>query len=653
MKILTLTLTNFQGIRELTLELDGRNANIYGNNATGKTTVYNAFTWLLFNKASTGAANFSPKTKDADGNDVHYLDHSVTAKLQLAGGRIIVLHKTLAENWVKKRGSNNKEFSGHNTAYEVDGVPVSENEYNARITEFIPQEQARILSNTAHFSEVMSWQERRRILIDVCGDVSDEDVINSDLELIGLRNYLKKPGDPNELYSADEALAVIKARMRKINDELEEIPARVDECMKAIPEFDGLNKLEIAAKISELEERRAELESEKACITESTVVAALNGELSDLKVKLNEAKAAHLAEENSRTEQFNHGLLSLQKAVMAARDQLDERKKLHAEKTKDLVIAQTDREGLIKKYRQKEAEAFGDELVCRTCGQDLPVDDINAARERFESGKEQYLRDIRDNIKAECSKEIIDTLEIAVAALQVEIDDISKSVLEAEKAIEDYITNNRENIPFEETDTYREINAKMSEIRDEMSKGSTDTELAKTNVQHRIDDVVRGIHEQHEVLSKFTVAASQQKRAADLAAKEKELAKEYEHLEKGIHLCELFIKTKTAQITDNINAKFSAVSFRLFVEQINGGIKEDCEVLVPGESGLVPYSTANNAARINAGIEIINVLSKHWELSLPLFVDNRESVVNLVPTEAQIISLIVSENNKKLNVEVI
>jgi hypothetical protein len=604
-------------------------------------------------KASTGAANFSPKTKDAAGNDIHYLDHSVTAKVRLDGGGIVTLKKTLSENWKKKRGSITEEFSGHNTVYEADGVPKSESEYNAIIADIVPQDKARILSSAAYFPETISWQDRRKILVDVCGDVSDEDVLGGNSDLTELRAYLQKPGDPNALYTADEAMAVIKTGMRKINGELDEIPARVDECNKAIPDLTGLSREAAEAKISELETVRAVLEREKAGITESSATAARKGKLSELRVKLNEAKAAYREIELRQSEAYIEELSRIGEGLP---DLLSRQSALNSDiviKRQSLETANRKRGELTAEYRKTEAETWLGDTVCAACGQSLPAGAVAEAREKWEANKKQYLQTLFEKIKTQSSKEIIAGLEAEISAFERERDSVQEQVDAIRARVEDRERSRPAPIPFEETSAYREINAKMSGIQAELLGGSTDVNLVKEEIQRKIDAVGRDIAEQRDIISKFTLAQSQTRRADELSAREKELAKEYERLEKGVYLCELFIKSKVAAITDRINAKFSAVRFRLFVEQINGGIREDCEVLVPGETGLVPYSTANNAARINAGIEIINVLSEHWGVTLPLFVDNRESVITLAPTAAQVISLVVSERDEKLKTEVL
>jgi len=653
MKILSLILENFQGIKAMAFDLNGANANIYGSNATGKTTIYNAFTWLLFGKASTGAANFSPKTKDAEGQDIHYLDHSVAAKLRLDGGAILTLRKTLSENWKKKRGSNAEEFSGHNTAYEVDGVPVSESAYNAKIAEIIPQDKAKILCGTAHFPEVLSWQDRRKILLDVCGDVSDKDIINGSAELKDLRDYLKKPGDPNVLYTVDEAVAVIKSQMRRVNDELEGTPVRIDECTKAVPDLTGLSRETTKANILRLEKERDGLANSKASMTQDTATAALNEELSKLRVSMNELKGVHLANENRKAEQLTQDLDKIKADLPTLESAIRGGDRVLDELRHKLRRTQQDRGILTARYREKEAELWDGDSVCKTCGQSLPADAVSAACESWEAEKKQSLQRIYDEMAGSCSKDIIAGLEADTSKNDAECEDLKLRIGIIKELAEKRTAAQSDPIPFESTEPYIAINAEISRIQDKISSGQSDVQGAKDEIQGKIDALESEILVQQEIISKFNLAAQQENRINELSAQEKELAKEYERLEKGLFLCELFIKSKVEAITDRINAKFKAVSFRLFIEQINGGIREDCEVLVPGEMGLVPYSTANNAARINAGIEIINVLSKHWGVSLPLFVDNRESVVTLALCDAQVISLIVSEENKSLKLEVL
>ena len=104
MELLTLSLENFQGLKHEEIQLDGHSASIYGRNASGKTTIFNAITWLLFGKPSTWAKNWDPKTKGPNG-DLHNLEHSATGTFRLDDGLEKGFPRGVeAQAWQRRRG---------------------------------------------------------------------------------------------------------------------------------------------------------------------------------------------------------------------------------------------------------------------------------------------------------------------------------------------------------------------------------------------------------------------------------------------------------------------------------------------------------------------------------------------------------------------
>ena len=240
MKLKKLTLSNFQGITLFEFEPDGHNADVYGTNAAGKTTLFNALTWLLFDKSSTGEKGFSPKTKDASGNDIHYLEHRVDGVFQLDDGAVVSFGKVLKEEWVKKRGSNIESFSGHTTDYYIDGVPSQKKEFDSALEKICSSENFQILTQPMFFPESLSWQRRREILLEVCGDITDFDVINSSEDLKNITQFLQKTGTDG-LYTVDEYKKIAAAKGKEINDRIKEIPARIDEANRSMPDIGGID----------------------------------------------------------------------------------------------------------------------------------------------------------------------------------------------------------------------------------------------------------------------------------------------------------------------------------------------------------------------------------------------------------------------------
>lgn len=656
MKLLTLKLENFQGLKSEEFKFDGHSASIYGDNATGKTTVFNAMTWLLFDKASTGAKNFTPKTKGPDG-DLHYLDHAAEAAFKLSDGRIVTLRKVYHEVYKKKRGSSTEEFDGHTTDYFIDGVPSSEKEYSTTMLALCggSVEKMKMLTMPNYFPEEMSWDARRKILLEICGDVSDEDVITSTPELKDLPKFLLMPGTTNQHYTVDEYKKIAGARKTDINRQLQDIPGRIDEAQRAIPDTTGLDIEAINRKIKELTKQKEELEMEKAqALSGDLTTVAIRNQISEANARLAEARAAYATKNSSLNEGTYAAISSLKKEQITVKNRLQDAKTDLEKAQRTMERLSSHRESLISDYMavQKETWDEGNE-TCPTCHRLLPEEEIQRLREAFNLQKSKRLEKINLQGQREASKEMIAEQAEKIKTLKEQIKQDEQAVDDYEQQIAALQNQLQTPPPFESTEEYAKITAQIAAYRNEESDKGKRTETIAAGFTERIQALYDEIRAQEELKTRITIAASQQERIAELEAREKELSQQYETLEQGIYLCEVFIKTKVNLLTDRINSKFQSVRFRLFIEQQNGGVKEDCEVMIPAEGGrMVPFTFANNAARINAGLEIIDTLSRHWNLTMPVFVDNAESVTRLIQMDTQVIRLVVSEKDKALRMEV-
>jgi len=225
MKILQLNLKNFQGIKSKTVTFD-QVTNISGDNATGKTTIGNAVTWVLYGSSLDHIKNFSPKPYAEDGQKQHNIETSAELTI-LNHGIQTVLKKTLKENWVKKRGEAQAVFSGNVIECEVNGVPYSVSNYNKFIDSICKQDQAKILTNPLYFATEIPWKERRETLLGLCNDITDKQILMSDPKFMQLEKAMTI-GDSDELYTIDEYVAKIKSSLKKANASLQDIPVRID-----------------------------------------------------------------------------------------------------------------------------------------------------------------------------------------------------------------------------------------------------------------------------------------------------------------------------------------------------------------------------------------------------------------------------------------
>lgn len=654
MKLIRLRLENFQGIKSAEFKLDGQSASIYGDNATGKTTVFNAMTWLLFDKASTNAKNFTPKTKGVDG-DLHYLDHAAEAEFDI-GGRNITLRKVYHENYKKKRGSATEEFDGHSVDYFIDGVPTKEKDYKLTLIAFCgSEEKMKMLTMPNYFPEEMNWDARRKILLDLCGDVSDKDVITSTPELKDLPKFLLMPGTTNQYYTVDEYKKIAGAKKTDINKQLQEIPGRIDEAQRAMPDITGLDIKAIDNKIKELNTQKSDLETEKAQALAGDITAvATRNQISEANARLAEARAAYATKNSSLNEGTYAAISSLKKEQIAIKNRLQDAKTDLERTQRTIERLNSHRDSLVNDYMavQKEAWDEGNE-TCPTCHRLLPEEEIQKLREAFNLQKSKRLEKINLQGQREASKEMIAELAEKAKELKEQIKQDGRTVEDYEQQIAALQNQLQTPAPFESTEEYAKITAQIAAYRNEENDTSKRTEAIAAGFTERIQALYEDIRAQEDLKTRITIAASQKERIAELEAREKELSRQYEALEQGLYLCEVFIKTKVSLLTDKINSKFQSVRFRLFIEQQNGGVKEDCEVMIPTEGGrMVPFTFANNAARINAGLEIIDALSSHWNLAMPVFIDNAESVTRLLQMDTQVIRLVVSEPDKELRMEI-
>ena len=598
-KIKNLKLENFKGIKDLTIDFKDT-TNIYGDNAVGKTTIFDAYSWLLWDKDSLNRKDFAIKPYDKNGEEVHNLESIVEGEFTF-GDTDLTLKKIYKEVWTKKRGSTQAEFTGHTTDYYINSVPCKKKEYNERIESVLSEDNFNLLSNPLYFNQFLVKTERREILLSLIEDVKPEDIVskNKDLEDLDLKNY-----------TVDELKKIAKDAARKINKDIESIPARIDELDKSKIhdiDFDALEfrKRSTLPAIKEIDEKLADASKMAEGMTEITEkIAALQKEKSDLTEKYqNECFKVKLKNKN----------VLLQKGL--DKSALEETNK-NIEKLKELV------ENSRKEWQEVYKEQYQGDFKCPTCGQDLLPDQIEKTMANFNKKKSEKLASIEEKAKD----------------LKIKIEECEKLI-----AIYEVKEYKEEDLPIEPI-RLKEIDKELDEAKSKLSDFSLDN---KKDLLEKKDSLNADLEEINKKLSLQGQNEKIDERIKELEKQEKELAKAYEEQQRIIYLCEEYTKAYVDLVSDKINDSFNLVKFKLFENQINGGITETCEATFEG----VPYSDLNNAAKINAGLDVINSLSDKLDLKVPIFIDNAESVNELIKTDTQLVRLVVSKD-KELRIEV-
>lgn len=643
----TLKLHNFKGIRSFVLDAQGADQSIYGDNATGKTTLRDAFSWLLFDKDSAGRKEFEIKTLDETGEPLHNLEHEVEGTLAL-GGRAVTLRKVFTEKWVKKRNTMTPEFSGHETAYYIDGVPVQKGEYTARVAAILPETMLKMLTDPAYFSEAMKWTERRQILLTVCGDVTDADVIASNPKLKDLPGILGTR-------KLEDHKKVVDSRRKEVNKELETLPVRIDEAERALPELPA-NKVALQNKLTDLRAKREAKQSEKIRIDAGGEVAEKQRAIRLVEAGMLDTQTK-IRGESDRTLQQERGALNSINAQMdekrreIRRLEADERDA--AEEIKRLNAAL---ESLRQQWKQVYESACNHsaDTSCPFCGQALPADRVAEANATalatFNEDKGRKLE--ANNAEGRAKAARVKEFEAANTARRETITQLTAEVSGLEQTaarLDARISELRHAVPDFTQDTgYQALVAKKASLEQEIADLRAGTDQTRAAVLAAITELDKQIVAAEADLAKFAQREQGEARIRELTDQQKKLAGEWERLERELWLIEEFIRTKVSMLTSRINSRFKYATFKLFNQNINGGVEECCEVLYGG----VPYTTAlNTGARIVVGLDIINTLSEHYGFVAPIWIDNREAVTRLIPTRAQVISLVVSEPDKTLRVE--
>lgn len=647
MKLLALTLRNFQGVKDFTLDTQGKNVTIYGDNGAGKTTLANAWHWLLFDKDSLNRKDFEIKTLTPDGDPIHGLEHEVEATIDLDGERLI-LKKVYTEKWTKQRGSAEAVFSGHTTKHYIDGVPVSKRAYDDKIADIVDENIFRLLTDPRAFNDTLHWQDRRKTLLEVCGDVTDADVIASDPSLKDLPKILGKK-------SLDDLKAIIKEQRAKVNRDLQQIPTRVSEVQRGLPDISGLNPEQLEQDIAKARQAMEAKQSEKLRIEQGGEVAEKQKQLAEIEAEMFRVEGLHRREQTELTEESRNKL----HAVKSARQNLElDIKGLEREQqslNQSIREAHLNLEALREEWARVNAETFEhkQDSTCPTCGQAIPEEQLQEAYEKaldaFMLDKAQRLEAITaqgKQKKAEAEElgnqfaELTDRMEESQQIL---------SDLLAEEARLHAEVDSKPLVPVEKAPGYRELIDQKVLLEQEIADLKSGAQNTLACIQTEIDHITQAIEALEEAKAKVKIHQQARARVEELKAEERRLAKEYETLERQQYLCDEFTRAKVRMLDEKINSRFSLARFKLFEEQINGGLAECCETLyegVPWDGGL------NNGAQIRVGCDIIRTLSEHYGLNPPVIIDNRESVTSLPEMDCQIISLVVSEKDKELRIEI-
>lgn len=644
-QILKAVLTNFKGTQSLTASFN-KNTVVKGDNGTGKTTMWDSFTWCLFGKDSTGASDFEVKPLDKHNNVIHKLDVEVEYTLSI-NGTLTVIKRVLREKWETKRGSTEPAFKGNETVYFVDDVPLSQAEFKTKINAICSEDIFKLITNVSAFNK-LPWQERRAVLSCMAGnDITDEAIASGNVDFKPILDALSA----NK--TVEEYKKEVAAKRKKAKDELQQIPVRIDEVQKDMPEevdFDAVQK-----EADGVKKQIADID--KKLQGGEVAGSALLDEYKEKNNQLNECRSQMSEIEQSLRTDLNKKKADIENTQYKQNQEVQTLKSNNDRTGKEL---QTANDAIAKKQaalRELESEWVSENAkqfengelqpICSQCKRPFTSEELEEQRSDLLTTFNEHKTKKLSNIKAKGDdvSTAIDELRKQVAELQ---NAINKNDNRAKELQGEITETNKKQAILPTLDQLIGANTEHCRLKSKVEqieaavKSSTsapaNTELLSKKTE--LSNQLKGIEDK---LAKKEIIAAKKERVAELERQEKVLAQQVADWEQIENVIQQFSKTKIDLIESRISSLFSMVKFKMYEQQINGGEKECCECLVSG----VPYGSGlNNAAMINAGIDIINALSKHYDIYAPIWIDNRESVNRLIDSNSQIINLVVSDDKQ-------
>lgn len=628
-----LTLTNFKGCHSLTLDLQGQNCAIYGDNATGKTTVYDAFCWLLFGKDSSGAAKFDIKPLDKTGA---VADHGAVTSVEAtlaADGQEMTLKRTYFELWSKKRGSREATFDGHSSEFYFNGLPMAKNEFTSRVAQLCDEASFRTLTDLRWFCAVESEMNRRAALFDLVEDASDEDVLASDPAFMPLVDAL------GGLTVEDAKMAYQKQR-RNLQTKAKTTPARMDEQRRTISEYEGVDFAALRVLRDELAGQESAVREALEQIRSKAGTAALLPQRDGLRMQL-EALESQNAAHRSAQQTADPAKLRRQKEGLERQGQAIarelERNKQGQEQEQEAI------EGCRKRWKEAQTTTFSGG-ICPTCGQTLPADQLSKAAEEFEQRKkERFAQLTEEAARRKAGLEVLQARADELRADQTQNKNDLNETAQRLEAAEALIVTDMEGYGAQKT----RLTSQLQELEEQIALADQDTQRAEQQAERRWSEAREALRQTEKALAGETFLDAARKRVAELMEEQRQTAAETERLDSLLELCDRFTRAKAEYISREVSGRFRLVRWQLFEKQINGGLRDCCKATIDG----VPYADLNNGAKINAGLDVIATLSQAKGIRCPLFVDNAESVTQLMEMDTQVIRLVVSETDKQLRLE--
>lgn len=643
-----IVIENFKGMRHFELEIESMMTEIHGTNGTGKTSLYDAYLWLLTGKDSKGSEAFKVQPVDENNETIPKLTTSVSCLFSIDGVET-TFRRSLSQKWSKPKGTDQEILKGNTTDYFIDDVPVTATAFGAKVKEsFCDIDKLRMMSSVFQFFS-LPVKEARAMLVEMAGDMPD---------LLTEDAYPRLFKDVKETKSVEGSKQRALFARKKDEDARTGIPLRIDENERKKPTHDfAALKIEsdrIDRRISEIDgvlQRHADATLFDAC-------ADLNKQLNEIRSQIEDCERSFRKEREDAVYQHKSQIEAIRRKIETFSADISSLERKSQMLDIEINEYQQNLKACGEEWTKVNVSEFKDtvDAACPTCGRPFDEDVVAERRNdlirRFNVEKVERLKEVREKgnkisealTKAKEQKNEIDEKVVSFNKSRGEaVEEESRAVLKLDSVptIENLKEASREYMTLISKEA--SVKEKISIEKDKSKNAFDDTEIEneKLSLKARQKDVLRMLGEESRIKEIEERRRQLEQEAVDVAAR----IAEHDAL---LHEIRMYGKERINAVEERVSGMFKIVKFQMYERNItNDGEKEICEPLING----VPYSNnLNYASKVNAGIDVINAISRWIGVSMPVFIDNKESIVDTIESYGQVITLVVDPYCETLEV---
>lgn len=627
MKLLFLSIKNFRGIYSEHIDAQGHDVNVYGCNGAGKTSTEDAFLWLLFGKDSVDRKDYDLIPHKVGGTDPDVgvgREPVVEASFEYFG-KTVKLKKSYIEEW-PKRGAAKGQYAGSKTHYFVDDLEVKAGEYNSVVDELVDPELFKLLTNPHYFTETLSWQERRKTLVKIAGNLNVTPAPELDA-MMGDRPF-------------DNFYSLAKQNVKTTQKQLDGMPYAISEAQRMIPA-----ELPQMPDVAVLEKQRDELENQIQTLKNDDSANATRREIAELETKIAEGRSRHVAEVNAENEKFQNGINRLETELREKKKERDSLADVCQRVEREVADLSERKANKLADWHNVKDSVWTGSDTCPTCGQKLPPEQIESAKANFNTWRSNNLERLVSEGKV-LAKQIAEN-QATINESNAVIETLTADIIILGSRIE---KGNGMLKPcnYETQIEYKQLNGRLIDLKNKLANNADTEKSGKLDaLTAQLDSVKQQIEDAGRIKLQIEQAETQKKHVAELQDQQKKIAADLGTWEKVVALCEEHVKKQARALETAVNGKFKIAKFRMFAMQKNGEEAECCDVVYPNGS-----TNLSTGERLQTGIDIISTLSKYYGVAAPIWIDNAEGVTLPIETDTQIIRMIVSPGDEKLRIEV-